>query len=264
MVLLRYRMLLIYPVLSTTVVAVVAGLLPLALVWARLSEEKAAFAFSVQGVIGFLILYFVTCITVQFFNVMLVAEANARFNGLRRAKPAGVFVAVSGIRSIVVYAALASSLVSLPILVVCRLARLVGVRSLPDPGAWSLATFLGVPILAVEHLGAREALHRSESLLRGTWGDRFIGGIGVFVVRILFVVASFVFGLGIVWLATLTNYDPLVLTTVVLWLTSFIFLVVTGSAVSMIYCLATYRHVTNQPIKGFEALHDLPGPELAT
>ena len=257
-VLLRYRMLLIYPVASTTMVAVVVGLLPLALVWARLAEEEAAFAFSIQGVIGFLTLYLVTCVTVQFFNVMLVAEANARFDGLRRAKPAGVFVAVSDIRGIVVYAVLASTLVSLPIFAICWLARLIGKRSLPDPGAWSLGTFLGVPILAVERLDPRAAMRRSESLLRATWGDRFIGGIGVLIVRICVLVALLVFGVAIIGLSTLTNVDLIILATVLIWIASLCFVVITGSAVSMIYCAATYRHVTNQSVRGFEALHDLP------
>lgn len=183
----------------------------------------------------------------------------ARFDGLPRSTPSGWSVARTGFPGIVVYAVLASTLVSLPILVICRLARLFGMRSLPDPSAWSLATFLGAPILAVERPGPRAALERSASLLRATWGDRFIGGIGVFVVRILVLVALLVFGVGIIWLSTLTKYDPIVLATVLLWIAALCFVVITGSAVSMIYCAATYRHVTNQPVKGFEALHELPG-----
>jgi hypothetical protein len=262
-VLLRHRSLLVYPLLSSVVVGTVAGLLPLALVWARLSEEDAAFAFSFRGITGFLVLYLVTCAMVQFFNVALVAEAMARFDGLPRATPRGWSVALSSVPGIVAYAVLASSLVSVPVLVVCRLARLLGIRSLPDPEAWTLATFLGVPILAVERLETRAALERSLAMLRATWGNQFIGGIGVLVVRILVIVGLIVGGLGILLLVGLTNIDVLIVTLFFLWLIALIFVLVTGSAVSTLYAAATYRHLTNQPVRGFEALYELPVTGMA-
>ena len=43
---------------------------------ARLAEEQCALAFTPQGILGVLILSIVTCPTVQFFNVMLVADAS--------------------------------------------------------------------------------------------------------------------------------------------------------------------------------------------
>jgi hypothetical protein len=259
MTLLRYRMLLVYPLLSTIAVSVVAGYLPLALVWARIAEEQAAFAFTPQGIFGFLAFYFATCTTVQFFNVMLVADAVARLDGPYRLRLRGWRVAVRRFPAIGAYAVLSSTLVSLPVLLICRLARLVGIRSLPEPGAWSLATFLGVPVIASEGLGARPAMERSGALLLATWGPRFVGGTGVLVVRITVVVVAFAGGLGLVLLVALINYDPLSVATAVLWLATFIFLVVTGSAVSTIYSTATYRHCIGRPVPGFEALHDLPG-----
>jgi len=257
--LLRHRMLLVYPVLSTSVVALVAGYLPLALVWARVAEEGAAFAFTPQGIFGFLVLFIVTVSTVQFCNVMLVADALARMDGRYRMRLRGWRVAVPRIPTIVAYAVLSSTLVSIPILVICKVARLVGIRSLPEPGAWSLATFLGVPLIAAEGLGIRDTLERSASLLRAEWGSRFVGGIGVFVVRIAFLILSFIGGLVLLYLVTLIGYDPLSLAVAVLWLASFIFLFITGSAVSVIYGAATYRHCIGRPVSGFESLHDLPG-----
>lgn len=259
MTLLRFRMLLVYPLLSTTVVACIAGYLPLALVRARIAEENAAFAFTPQGIFGFLILYLATCVSVQFMNVMLVSDAVARLDGPSRLRLGGWRVAWSRFPTIVAYAVLSSTLVSIPILVICRLARLAGIRSLPEPGAWSLATFLGVPVIAVEGLGARLAMERSESLLRATWGTRFVGGIGIMVVRISVVVLAFVGGLALLFLVSMVNYDPLTMAMALLWLAAFLFLFFTGSAVSTIFCTANYRHCIGRPIPGFEALHELPG-----
>jgi hypothetical protein len=259
MVLVRYRMLLVYPLLSTVVVAFVAGYLPLALVWARLADEQAAFGFTPQGILGFLILYVATCTTVQFFNVMLVADTVARLDGPHRLRLRGWRVAGPRFPAIAAYAVLSSTLVSLPILVICRLARLAGIHSLPEPGAWSLATFLGVPVIAVEGLRMRDTMERSEALLRATWGNRFVGGIGVLVVRISIAIVAFAGGLALIWLVSLASVDALTMVTALLWLATFLFLFLTGSAVSMIFCTATYRHCIGRPVAGFEALHDIPG-----
>ena len=55
------------------------------------------------------------------------------------------------------------------------------------------------------------------------------------------------------------SVDAIAITVVVLWLATFIFVVITGSSVSMIFCEATYRHCIGQPVPGFEAIYDIPG-----
>lgn len=259
MALFRYRMLLLYPVVSTIAAAIVAGYVPLALVRARIAEENAMFALSPKGILGALILYFATCTTVQFFNVMLAADAVARLDGPYRRRLMGWRVAVRRFPAILAYSVLSSSLVSVPVEVACKVARWVGIRSLPEPGSWSLATFLGVPIIAVEGLGARAAMARSEALLRSVWSDRFVGGTGVDVARRSVLVATFVGGLGLLILVAPIDYDPATVAMAVLWLAVFFFLCVTGSAVGTIYCTATYRHCVGRPVPGFEALNEIAG-----
>ena len=86
-----------------------------------------------------------------------------------------------------------------------------------------------------------------------------MGGIGVLVVRIVVVFLAFIGGLGLLLLVTLVNYDPLSLAVAVLWLATFIFLFVTGSAVSMIYCTATYRHCIGRPVARLRGALRYPG-----
>src|SRR5207247_7466567 len=45
--------------------------------------------------------------------------------------------------------------------------------------AWAVATYLAVPTLAVEGVGPIEALKRSAGLIRQTWGEGFVGNIGI-------------------------------------------------------------------------------------
>ncbi len=51
--------------------------------------------------------------------------------------------------------------------------------------AWSLATFLVVPVLVVERCGPLSALKRSAALLRRTWGEQVIGEFSFGVLFIL-------------------------------------------------------------------------------
>ncbi len=45
--------------------------------------------------------------------------------------------------------------------------------------AWSVMTYLTVPVLVAEGLGPWQALKRSASLLRQTWGEQIIGNVGL-------------------------------------------------------------------------------------
>src|SRR4051794_2007460 len=80
--------------------------------------------------------------------------------------------------------------------------------------AWSLITFMTIPVIMIEDLGVIPALKRSRDLFKHTWGENVIafGGLGLvgFLVTIpglLFVFAGFAIGsvgfvlaaLGVVW-----------------------------------------------------------------
>ena len=45
--------------------------------------------------------------------------------------------------------------------------------------AWNVATYLVVPVLAVENVGPIEAVKRSASYLRKTWGEQIVGNLGM-------------------------------------------------------------------------------------
>jgi hypothetical protein len=51
--------------------------------------------------------------------------------------------------------------------------------------AWSLVTFLAVPVIAFEGLGPLATLKRSASLFRERWGEQITGSIGIGIVFVL-------------------------------------------------------------------------------
>jgi hypothetical protein len=44
---------------------------------------------------------------------------------------------------------------------------------------WTVATFLVVPVLAAQDVGPIDAIKRSASLLKNTWGENLIGNAGI-------------------------------------------------------------------------------------
>ena len=45
--------------------------------------------------------------------------------------------------------------------------------------AWTLATFLVVPVLVTRDVGPIDAVKESAGLLRETWGENLIGNVGL-------------------------------------------------------------------------------------
>ena len=60
--------------------------------------------------------------------------------------------------------------------------------------AWSLVTFLAVPVIAIEGTGPFETIKRSASLFRERWGQQITGniaiGAAVFLLGVLPAVAA--------------------------------------------------------------------------
>jgi hypothetical protein len=52
--------------------------------------------------------------------------------------------------------------------------------------AWNLVSFLVVPILALEGLGASDALARSGQIFRERWGDQVVGQVSISGIFLLF------------------------------------------------------------------------------
>jgi hypothetical protein len=59
--------------------------------------------------------------------------------------------------------------------------------------AFSIASFLVIPILAVEGVGPIEAFRRSTAMLKKTWGEQLAGGIGLGLIGFLACLPALIF-----------------------------------------------------------------------
>lgn len=123
--------------------------------------------------------YVATYAAVIFCNSALVACALLRFDGQPATLGDGLRVAMSRLPQILAWAVV-SATVGLILNMIENANDKIGYWIKAILGtAWSLMTYFVVPILVVEKLGPIEAVKKSTSLLRKTWGEALVGKVGL-------------------------------------------------------------------------------------
>jgi hypothetical protein len=126
-------------------------------------------------VLFYLVQYFV----IIFFNAALVSAATIRLTGGDPTLADGLRGAWSHIGSILGWAAIAAT-VGLVLQALRERGGFAGAIVAALGGmAWNIITFLVVPVLVVEGVNPIEAIKRSASLLKKTWGEQIIGSAGI-------------------------------------------------------------------------------------
>lgn len=177
-------------------------------------------------------LYVVVAIVVTFFQVALCAGANERLDG-RDATVGGALGAAGAHLPAVIGWGLLQGIVSAILSALEDRGILGDIVAAIAGTAWRIATFLALPVIAVEGTGPIASVKRSGTLLRSTWGENVFGqaGFGLLgLIASLPGVALIVLGIAVVW--------PFVVVGI-LWL---VVVSVVVSAMTGIYKTALYRY----------------------
>lgn len=121
--------------------------------------------------------YFLITFLVIFFNSALAACAQAQLSGREATFGYGISEAANRFLSILGWALLATTVGLLLQLIERRVSWAGKIAVWLFGFAWSLATFLVIPVLVAEDCGPMEAVRRSASLVRDTWGDQLVAQI---------------------------------------------------------------------------------------
>lgn len=188
-----------------------------------------------------------------YFGVGLAAAADKIFRGERATVGDGLAVARGRFTQIMGWAAVSTAISVLMGALENQggvagtiAARLVGM-------AWSLVTFLAVPVIAIEGTGPFETLKRSASLFRERWGQQITGNIAIGGAVFLFGILPSVAlgGLGVVIWASASFVGALL---VVLGVIGFAISVLVSQALSGIFGVALYRYALDgETVGGFTA-----------
>jgi hypothetical protein len=189
--------------------------------------------------------YFCQYAVILFCNCALVGAAMIRLDGGDPSLRDGFDAAKSRLPSILGYAAIAATvgvfLQALKNKDNNFIVRLVGSGL---GAAWTLATFLVVPVLVSRDIGPIDALKESVTLLRRTWGENAIGNVGIGAAFGLITFLFLLVGAGLVFAAYQVSL-PLAIGIGVIFLLGVLLLGIYQAALSGVYSAALYRYAVS-------------------
>ncbi len=147
-----------------------------------------------------------------FFAVGLTSEALKALRGERPSIAAGLGTAAGRLPAIVTLAAITGP-VGFALGAIGRSSRLaMRIARTMFGAAWSLATYLAIPVMVQERRGGIPSLRRSGALFRRTWGETALSEVGVRVVAahvviVVIIIAIVLLGvLGDSWFSVLVAF----------------------------------------------------------
>jgi len=245
--------LLIFPVISSIGVLIVSLTFLLPMIFAGAFDAIFAHGGEVMGLIVLFAFYIVQYTVIFFANTALVGAAMIRLRGGDPTVNDGIKIASEHFGAILGYA-LVSATVGMILRFLSQrgggIGRIIsGLFGL----AWNVATFLVVPVLAIEDVGPIEAIKRSTTLLKRTWGEQIAGNIGLGALSgLAFLAILLIFAPAFVLILTAQTINFWLLgTTLVLF---FIVLTAFGlikSTIEGIYSAAVYQYAVEGQASGF-------------
>ncbi len=240
--------LLLFPVFSSIATLVVVATFLVPAFALRIFEQGMGPAGFVLGFAFYLCQYFV----IFFFNAALVSAAVIRLEGGDPSLADGFNGAKARIVPILGYAAIAATVGMLLQALKSRDSFLVRMIGSGLGVAWTLSTFLVVPVLVQSDVGPIDAIKESANLLKRTWGENAIGNVGLGAVFGLASVLLIVIAAAVV-IAAFSISVTLAITLAVIAVLALVLLAVVQSALSGIYSAALYRYATvGEAPAGFE------------
>jgi hypothetical protein len=197
--------------------------------------------------------YFCSYFVVIFCNSALISCAMMRFSGEEPTLAKGLSAAASRLPQIFAWA-LVSATVGLLLKVVENAHEKIGAFIAALLGtAWTVMTYFVVPVLVMERVGPFEAIGRSMSILKKTWGEALIGHFGIgLIVFLMFLPGLLLLALTVFAFASMGLVAGFVMLAVAV--VYMVLAMAAGSALNTIYLSALYQYAAfNQVPTGFDA-----------
>jgi hypothetical protein len=243
----------IFPILSGLACALVTIVFLAPMVLAGILDQALAGAQGarvVSAIVAF-VFYLVVYFIIIFANAALVGAVLRKLDGQSATLSDGFRVALSHLGGIFGYAVIAATVGLLlrwlrdqarqgngPLAIIGQLG--VGLLG----AAWNIATFLVIPVLVIENVGPLEAIKRSVTLLKRTWGEQIVGNVGIGLVFGLASFLTLLVGIGLIIGAAALGIVALIVAVVILTAVALVILAVVGNTLSGIYRAAVYRYAT--------------------
>ena len=200
---------------------------------------------------GMFLFYVVTYGVAIFFNAALAICVLRKLEGKQATILDGLREALSCLPQILGWA-LVSATIGVVLKTIERRSGFIGNMVARVLGlAWTVATFLVVPVLVAERKGPLDAIQASVQLLRRTWGEDLLAGLGFGLLYFFWAIpGAFAFVIGAGMIAT---HPILAIAIMVLAILYFPLLGLVLSTMSTIFDVVLYRYASTGTITpGFD------------
>jgi hypothetical protein len=228
------------PVLSllATVVAAASFLVPMTWLGRAETDQNPTWVILVLAFAAYLVLAYITI----FFNAALVHAANQRLEGGDPTVGSALRGAARRAGRLLPWALLSATVSALLRATEERAGAIGKIISGIAGIAWSLVTFMVIPVLVIEDVRVGDALRRSAALFKGTWGENVAARVGFGLLGFLLFLPGIAAAAGGFALGDTPNLPLISLG--VLWM----LLVAMGLwALSGIFQTALYRYAAGLP-----------------
>lgn len=244
--------LMIFPLMSgiATVLVAASFIAPIFMIGPKIfgDGENPSYVAYVFGFLFYLVQYTV----IFFFNSALVGAALIRLDGGDPTVSDGLAIASKRMGAIIGYAAIAAT-VGMVLRFIAERAGFLGRIITGFIGlAWTLTTYLTVPILVTKDIGPVDAVKESIAIFKRTWGEQVIGNFGMgWAVTLVAISWTVVCCLLLFLLAPGGAF--IVVPLVGVMVLGYVFLALFASALNGIYTAALYRYAITGDTGYFDA-----------
>ena len=234
--------LLVFPLISGAVALLVALSFILPIFGFGLLEDVSRDQGMTPGLYALVFcFYLVQYFVIFFFNSALVGAAMIRLDGGDPTVSDGLRIAGGKWLSILGYAAIAAT-VGLLLRALEQRAGFLGRIVIGFIGvAWTVATYLTVPVLVARDVGPIEAVKESANLLGRTWGENLVGQGGIGLVFALANVALVLVAGALVAFLAVQKLAALAVLVACVGVVALLVMALVQAALSGIYSAALYR-----------------------
>ncbi|HPH94501.1 MAG TPA: DUF6159 family protein [Anaerolineaceae bacterium] len=252
-VLMADKELVIFPIISSIGLFIVslAFLVPMAL--GDMFSQIAHDGFGIIPLIIAFAFYIVQYFVIFYCNTALVGAALIRLRGGDPTVGDGLRIASSRFVPLLGYALIAAT-VGMILKALSDKSNGLGRLVINLIGmAWNIATFLVVPILAVENVGPIEAIKRSVTLLKKTWGEQVAGNFGIGTIFGILTFIIILLALGGAAIGLYFESIPLLIAFVAVAVVGLMVVGLIQSTLTGIYVAAVYRYAVDGEVgAGFD------------
>lgn len=244
--------LLVFPVMSgiATVLVMASFVAPLALTngWAVFEQGGGDYLAMTVMFLFYVVMYTV----IFFFNSALVGAALVRLDGGDPTVSDGLAIASKRMGAILGYAVI-SATVGMILNMIAERGGIFGRIAAALGGvAWTMATYLAVPVLVTKDIGPIDAVKESGAIFKRTWGEQVVGNFGLSWAMFLafgswtLVSVAMFFGGGVIG-------PVFIIPALLLSVSGYVFLALLGSALKGIYTAALYRYAMTGDAGAFDS-----------